>query len=92
MMTAAPRVPPMSSWTPAQRGMWRLAHEHDDPRQREAYRADLEKSLASPERGPARSSRVLTWGTGPDGGSGWQPLMQPPAPGLRIAPPGTAAR
>lgn len=91
MMYAAPRVPAMSSWTGAEREMWRLAHEHHDPREREAYRATLEKELAGPGQGAATNVGVLTWGS-PGGGPGWQALMQPPAPGLRIAPPGTAGR
>lgn len=72
-MIAAPRVVPVSSWSPAQREMWRQAHEHYDPREREANRAALEKSLAGPEPAAARSVQVIAWGAGPDGTSGWQP-------------------
>lgn len=92
MMYAVPGMPPMSSWTPLQRELWRQAHEDHDPRVRSDAWAALEKELAGPRQEAVKTVRVLTWGAGPGGGADWQPLTQAPVPGLRIAPPGMAGR
>ena len=68
MMYAVPGMPPMSSWTPLQRELWRQAHEDHDPRVRSDAWAALEKELAGPRQEAVKTVRVLTWGPGPEAG------------------------
>jgi hypothetical protein len=79
------------AWVPPLPGLVRESQSRPDPRQRESARAALQKSAASPEQKASGSVRMLAWGTGPQGGAGWQ-APQPVTPGLQIAVPGTAGR
>lgn len=82
-------------WTGKHRALLDQADNSPDPVAREAARQALVNEGMLPgdrdDRVTAKSVRIARWGPGPDGKPGWQ-VPQAAAPGLQIAPPGTAGR